>query len=76
MTATSPTQRKKTRRPTLRIRDVNATLEALKRNGMTPTALDTLPDGTFRWHFTPPSHDDGDELDRELAEFDKKHGYS
>ncbi|NTG19354.1 hypothetical protein G6L00_02785 [Agrobacterium rhizogenes] len=76
MTTTNVVQRKKTRRPTLRIRDVNATLEALKKNGMTPTALDTLPDGTFRWHFTSPSLDDGDELDRELAEFDKKHGYS
>jgi hypothetical protein len=76
MTATNAVQTKKTRRPTLRIRDVNATLEALKKNGMTPTALDTLPDGTFRWHFTPPSQYDGDELDRELAEFDKKHGYS
>ncbi len=76
MTAINPTAKKKARRPTLRIRDVNATLEALKRNGMTPTALDTLPDGTFRWHFTPPTQDDGDELDRELAEFDRKHGYS
>jgi hypothetical protein len=76
VTATSTSLKKKARRPTLRIRDVNATLEALKRNGMTPTALDTLPDGTFRWHFTPPALDNGDELDRELAEFDRKHGYS
>lgn len=72
----APTPKKKNRRPALRIRDVNATLEALKKNGMTPTALDTLPDGTFRWHFTPPAQNDEDDLDRELAEFDKKHGYS
>ena len=67
---------KRSRRPTLRVRDVNATLEALKKNGMTPTALDTLPDGTFRWHFTPAPQGDDTDLDRELAEFDKRHGYS
>ncbi|MBB3944668.1 hypothetical protein GGQ73_000593 [Rhizobium skierniewicense] len=75
MTTTDP-QTRKSRRPTLRVRDVNATLEALKKGGMTPTALDTLPDGTFRWHFTPPTQSDDSELDRELAEFDKKNGYS
>jgi len=75
MTTTDP-QTRKNRRPTLRVRDVNATLEALKKGGMTPTALDTLPDGTFRWHFTPPTQSDDSELDRELAEFDKKNGYS
>ncbi|NWJ24736.1 hypothetical protein [Rhizobium sp. RM] len=68
--------KKKPRRPAVRTSDVNATLEALKKNGLIPTALDTLPDGTFRWHFTPPAAADEDELDRELAEFDKKHGYS
>lgn len=69
-------QSKKARRPTLRMRDVNATLELLRKKGMTPTALDTLPDGTFRWHLTPPEKNDDDDLDRELAEFDKKNGYS
>lgn len=67
---------KRSRRPTLRVRDVNATLEALKKSGMTPTALDTLPDGTFRWHFTPAPQGDDTDLDRELAEFDRRHGYS
>lgn len=67
---------KRSRRPTLRVRDVNATLEALKKSGMTPTALDTLPDGTFRWHFTPAPQGGDSDLDRELAEFDKRHGYS
>ena len=76
MTAANTTTKRKSRRPTLRIRDVNATLEALKRSGMTPTALDTLPDGTLRWHFTPPPQGDEDDLDRELAEFDRKNGYS
>lgn len=76
MTAAIPAAHRKQRRPALRVRDVTATLEALKKNGMTPTALDTLPDGTFRWHFTPPAQNDEDDLDRELAEFDKKHGYS
>lgn len=69
-------QSKKLRRPSLRIRDVNATLELLRKKGMTPTALDTLPDGTFRWHLMPPEKNDDDDLDRELAEFDKKNGYS
>ncbi|WHA40948.1 hypothetical protein [Agrobacterium larrymoorei] len=75
MTSTAHNTRK-VRRPSLRIRDVNATLEALKKNGMTPTALDTLPNGTLRWHFTSPAESDDSELDRELAEFDKKNGYS
>ncbi|MBA8798297.1 hypothetical protein FHW77_002003 [Agrobacterium sp. RC10-4-1] len=76
MTEATSAANRKQRRPSLRVRDVAATLEALKKNGMTPTALDTLPDGTFRWHFTPPAQSDEDDLDRELAEFDKKHGYS
>lgn len=76
MTVTNTDDKRKSRRPTLRVRDVNATLEALKKGGMTPTALDTLPDGTFRWHFTPAPQSEDTDLDRELAEFDKKHGYS
>lgn len=75
MTVSAPNS-KRHRRPALRIRDVNMTLEALRKSGMTPTALDTLPDGTFRWHFTPTAQSDEDDLDRELAEFDKKNGYS
>ena len=75
MTAHSPKFEKR-RRPTLRVRDVSTTLEALRKSGMTPTALDTLPDGTFRWHFTLTAKSDEDDLDRELAEFDKKNGYS
>ncbi|NTB96889.1 hypothetical protein G6M84_10205 [Agrobacterium tumefaciens] len=76
MTAATSAANRKQRRPTLRVRDVAATLEALKKSGLIPTALDTLPDGTFRWHFTPPAQNDEDDLDRELEEFDKKHGYS
>ncbi len=50
-------------------------LQAMKESGMPPTALDSLPDGSFRWHFTQPLANDETALDRELAEFDKQHGY-
>ncbi len=50
-------------------------MQAMKESGMPPAALDSLPDGSFRWHFTPPPTNDETVLDRELAEFDKQHGY-
>jgi hypothetical protein len=68
-------QRRK-RRPTIRASDLKATLAALKSGGLSPSALDALPDGTFRWHFTIPTPSDQSDLDRELAEFDRKNGYS
>jgi hypothetical protein len=55
---------------------LKATLAALRESGMTPTALDTMPDGTCRWHFTPPPSQGEDDLDRELQAFEAKHhGY-
>lgn len=50
-------------------------LQAMKESGMPPAALDSLPDGSFRWHFTPPPANDEDAVERSLAEFDAKHGY-
>lgn len=76
MTDTHREPKRKTRRPCIRINDLKATLSALQKGGLSPSALDTLPDGTFRWHFTPPPQGDENDLDRELAEFEKKHGYS
>lgn len=60
------------RRP--RISDLKATLRLLHDNGMRPCALDTMPDGTYRWHFTAPHSNDEDSLDRELAAFEAAHG--
>lgn len=54
---------------------LKTTLQALRESGIQPAALDSLPDGSFRWHFTPPPANDETALDRELAEFDKQHGY-
>lgn len=54
------------RRRTVRERDVRAGLEAIRANGLTPTALDISPDGTMRWHFTPVADNDELALDREF----------
>ena len=63
------------RRPGIRLADLKATLTLMRDGGITPTALDMKPDGSCRWHFTQPADNDENELDRELAEFRKKHGY-
>ena len=60
----------------LRLSEVKATLALLREQGITPCALDTLPDGTVRWHFTEPELNAEDALDRELAAFREKHGYN
>ncbi len=62
------------RRP--RLSDLKTTLRLLQDEGLRPAALDTLPDGTYRWHFTEPASAGENELDRELAAFGKKHGRS
>lgn len=51
------------------------TLQALRDSGMQPTALDTMPDGTMRWHFTAPAAHGDDALDRELEAFEAKHAH-
>lgn len=58
-----------------RISDLKRTLITLKELGMKPSALDTLPDGTHRWHFTNPIPHDENDLDRELEAFEAKHGH-
>ncbi|QXZ79610.1 hypothetical protein [Rhizobium sp. L51/94] len=63
------------KRPGVRQSDIRATLAALKHGGLTPCSLDALPDGTFRWHFTPVAQNEQSDLDRELAEFEAKHGH-
>jgi len=62
------------RRPAVRAKDMQATLDALAQRGLKPCTLDVLPDGTVRWHFTPPVSSAEDDLDRELAAFEAKHG--
>lgn len=64
-----------TRRRTASLATLKTTLQALRESGLQPTALDSLPDGTMRWHFTPPAANDEDSLDRELKAFEAKHGY-
>lgn len=63
------------RRAGIRLSDLKAALTLMKAEGITPAALDMRPDGSCRWHFTPPPERDENDLDRELAEFRKKHGY-
>ncbi len=62
------------RRAVIRSTDITTTIAALKAAGLTPVAMDTLPDGGTRWHFTAPNRADEDELDRELREHEERHG--
>lgn len=64
-----------TARKRLRLTDIKATLRVLQESGIKPVALETMPDGTCRWHFTRPPANDVDDLDRELQAFEAKHGY-
>lgn len=59
----------------VRARDLKPTLDFLQKRGLAPTALDTMPDGTIRWHFTPTIQTEQDALDKELAEFEARHGH-
>lgn len=58
----------------IRERDLKAMLKCLREFGLQPRALDAMPDGTLRWHFGSPEISDDDLLDRELAEFEARHG--
>jgi hypothetical protein len=62
------------RHPALR-RRVNAGAAALEARGLRPCAVDILPTGTVRFHLTAPVAADGvDDLDRELTDFEARHG--
>jgi hypothetical protein len=62
------------RRPQIR-RRINAGAAALETRGLRPCAVDILPTGTVRFHLTAPTAtDDSHALDRELAEFEARHG--
>ncbi len=63
------------RRKRSRLTELKGTLRVLRDGGLSPAALDSLPDGTYRWHFTAPAANDEDALDRELAEFEAKHAH-
>lgn len=62
------------RRPGVRQSDIRATAAALKKSGLTPSALEALPDGTFRWHFGSAAISEQTALDKEWAEFEAKNG--
>ena len=60
--------------PRLR-RRINAGAAALEARGLRPCAVDILPTGTVRFHITAPTaRDDSHALDRELAQFEARHG--
>jgi hypothetical protein len=64
------------RRPHLR-RRINAGAAALEARGLRPCAMDLLPTGTIRFHLIAPgaTEESGpDDLDRELADFEARHG--
>ena len=63
------------KRPRVSLSSLKTQLQAMKESGMPPAALDSMPDGSFRWHFTPPVANDDDALDREIEDFKAKHGY-
>lgn len=64
-----------TKRAGIRASDINTTIHALQKHGITPTALDAMPDGTLRWHFTQPSETGQTALEKEWAAFEAKHGH-
>jgi hypothetical protein len=62
------------RRPALR-RRVGAGAAELEARGLRPCAVDILPEGTIRFHITAPAGQGNEaDLDRELAEFEARHG--
>ncbi len=64
------------RRPALR-RRVSAGAAALEARGLRPCAIDILPNGTVRYHLIArgaTEESGADDLDRELADFEARHG--
>lgn len=55
-------------------RRVAAGAAALEAKGLKPCAVDILPSGTIRFHISPLVGAGADDLDRELADFEAKHG--
>jgi hypothetical protein len=62
------------RRPAIRSSDVDAAVAALEARGIRPFAIDLLPTGAVRVHLAPLETDTVSALDRELAEFEARHG--
>jgi hypothetical protein len=64
-----------TRRPSIRKSELGSTLAVLKKHGLEPCALDSLPGGGFRIHLIPlPAEGATAELDQELKEFEARNG--
>ena len=62
------------RRPAIRKTDIDTAVASFMARGLKPTAADFLPSGGIRFHFIEPSTPPDDDLDRELAAFEAKHG--
>ena len=60
------------RRPAIRQSDIDAVAASFEARGQKPCAIDCFPSGMFRLHFTPLADYAVDDLDRELAEFERK----
>ncbi len=65
--------RTRKQRPGLRERDLRSALKLFQEFGVQPTALEIMPNGMLRWHFGPVGTTE-DELDKELQEFEARHG--
>lgn len=66
------------RKPPLR-RRLGAGAAFLEARGLRPRAIDLLPSGTIRFHIADPGEREAaassdTDLDRELAEFEARHG--
>lgn len=66
------------RKPPLR-RRLGVCAAVLEARGMRPRAIDLLPSGTIRFHIAEPGEGEtavssDSDLDRELAEFEARHG--
>jgi hypothetical protein len=64
----------RSKRPGIRTADIKNMLAALKEAGLVPTAIDALPDGTQRFHFTPPSLGDENDLDSDFDVIEARNG--